>query len=70
MLITKGGKYKPGICRVRGILGDLRFDFDEGKEVDVSNEQYELLKKYDWCELIPQKIKAKDIKPKEVENGQ
>ena len=61
MLVKKGGRYKKGLCRIRGIVGgDLQkqIDFDEGKTIEVTDEQFEKLNTFNWCEVV-----------EELENG-
>ena len=65
MLVKKGGTYKTGQCRIRGIVGgDLQkqIDFDQGKEIEVTTEQCNKLKGFNWCEVIHKKKEVEDVK--------
>ena len=50
MLIKKSDKYKVGVSSITEIVGKVKkLEFDEGKEIEVTEEQFERIYKLGWC---------------------
>lgn len=51
MLIVKSKNYMVGVSSITEIVGkEKKLEFDEGKEIEVTEAQYETIYKLGWCE--------------------
>lgn len=52
MEIIKSDNYLIGICSITELVGsEKKLEFDEGKPIEVTKEQFEAINNLGWCEL-------------------
>ena len=65
LTITKSETYKVGIGGIRAVLGGDKkraVDFENGKSIEVSEEEYSKIIKFQWCPEAKKDTKVKGVK--------